>query len=112
MAERQEHPPRPGRGDPAAGIVGDHGVAGGNAERRDVAGKLLGIRIHMRPRIVAIGDGVDVEKHRAGNVRGEIIIGRQRQHAGHLVGRVDDFDFWVVEMGGEPVGRDQRIVGG
>ena len=26
--------------------------------------------------------------------------------------RVDDLHFWIVETGGEPVGGDQRIVGG
>src|SRR6202035_4951276 len=66
----------------------------------------------MRPRVVGIGDGVDIEKHRARNMRAEIIVRWQWQHAGHLVGRVDDFDFWVIETGGEPVGGDQRVVGG
>ena len=66
----------------------------------------------MRPRIVVIGDRIDIEKHRARNMRGEIIVDRQRQHARQLEGRVDDLDLGVVEMGGEPVGGDKRIVGG
>ncbi len=66
----------------------------------------------MRPRIVVIGDGIDIEEHRARNMRGKIIVRRQRQHAGHLVGRVDDLDFGIVDMGGKPIGGDQRIVGG
>ena len=66
----------------------------------------------MRPRVVGIGDGADIEKHRAWNMRAEIIVRWQRQHAGHLVGRVDDLDLRIVDVRGEPVGRDQRIVGG
>ena len=66
----------------------------------------------MRPRIVGIGDGVDVEEHRARNMRAEIIVRRQRQHAGQLGGCVDDPDLGIVETGGEPVGGDKRIVGG
>ncbi len=66
----------------------------------------------MRPGVIGIGDGPDIEKHRAWNMRAEIIIRWQRQHARHLVGCVDDFDFWIVETGGEPIGGDQRIVGG
>ena len=74
----------PGGRDPGAGIVGHHGVAAGNAERRYVARKLRRVRIHMRPRIVGIGDRADIEKHRARNMRAEIIVRRQRQHAGIL----------------------------
>src|SRR6202022_4863243 len=66
----------------------------------------------MRPRVIGSGDGPDIEKHRAWDMRAEIIVRWQRQHARHLVGRVDDFDFWIVETGGEPVAGDKRIVGG
>src|SRR5712671_3191902 len=66
----------------------------------------------MRPRVIRIGDGADIEKHRAWNMPAEIIVRWQRQHPGHLVGRVDDFDLWVVETGGEPIGGNKRIVGG
>ena len=40
MAEREEHPPRARRGDPTAVIVDHHGIAAGNAERRDIAHEL------------------------------------------------------------------------
>src|ERR1700737_4169868 len=66
----------------------------------------------MRPRAIGIGDGPDMEKHRAWGMRPEIILRWRRQHAPHLLGRVDDFDFWIVETGGEPVAGDKRIVGG
>src|SRR4029077_3581855 len=63
MAEREEHPPRPRRGDPGAGIIRHDGIARRDAEGRDVTRELFGIRKHMRPRIVWIGDGVNVEEH-------------------------------------------------
>src|ERR1700682_3797053 len=66
----------------------------------------------MRPRVIRIGDGADVEEHRAWNMPAEIIVRWQRQHPRHLVGCVDDFDLWVVETGGEPIGGNKRIVGG
>ena len=106
MAERQEHPPRPRRGDPGAEIVGHERIVRGDAECSDIARELLRFRIHMRPRIVRIGDGVDVEEHRARKMGGEEILRRQRPDAGHLVRRVDDLDPGIIEMRGEPVGRD------
>src|SRR3981081_1902949 len=66
----------------------------------------------MRPRIIGVGNRADIEKHRARNMHAEIIVRWQRQHAGHLVGRVDDFDFGVVETGGEPIGGDKGSSGG
>ncbi len=67
---------------------------------------------HMRPRIIVIGDRIDVEKHRARNMGGEIVVDRQRQHARQFEGRIDNTHLGVVDMGGEPVGGDKRIVGG
>ncbi len=58
----------------------------------------------MRPRIIVVGNRIDIEKHGARNMRTEIIVRRQRQHAGHLEGCVDDLDLWIVDTGGEPIG--------
>src|SRR4030095_15513491 len=66
----------------------------------------------MRPRIIVVGNRVDIEEHGARNMRAEIIVRRQRQHAGHLEGSVDDFDFWIVDPAGKPIGCAERIVGG
>ena len=112
MPERQEHPPHPGGCDPAAGIVDHDRIVVGDAERADVAAELFGVREHMRQRIGMIGDRVDVEPHRARDVRVEIVVLRQRQDARHLELRVDDLDAGIAEMGGEPFGGDKRIVGG
>jgi hypothetical protein len=38
----------------------------------------------MRPRIIVVGNRIDIEKHGARNMRAEIIVRRQRQHPGIL----------------------------
>ena len=112
VAERQEHPPRPRRGDPAAGIIDHDGIVVADAERADVAAELLGVGKHVRQRVGMIGHRIDIEEHRARNMRGEIIVLRQRQHARQLERGVDDLDVGIVEMRGEPFGGDERIGGG
>ena len=59
-----------------------------------------------------IGHRIDIEENRAGNMRGEKIVDRQRQHARHLERGVDDFDARIVEMRGQPFGGYEWIVGG
>ena len=59
-----------------------------------------------------IGNRIDIEKHRARNMRGEIVVDRQRHDAGQLERRVDNANFRIVDMGSEPIGRDERIVRG
>src|SRR6267142_792920 len=55
---------------------------------------------------------VDVEEHSAGNMRREMVVFRQRQHARHLERRIDNLDVRIGDMRGEPVSGDKRIVGG
>src|SRR4051794_11089713 len=59
-----------------------------------------------------VGHRIDIEKYRARNMRSEIIVDRQRHYTGQLERSVDDLDLRIVDMGGEPVGGDKRIVGG
>src|SRR6476659_8501873 len=54
---------------------------------------------------------IDVEERPAWNMRREIIVLRQRSHAGHLERCVDDLDLGIIEMGGEPFGGDEGIIG-
>src|SRR5215475_10502375 len=58
-----------------------------------------------------IGDEIDVEEHRAGNMRPEIIVLRQGQNAGQLEGGIENPDLGIVQMRGKPVRGDERIVG-
>src|SRR5881409_2650857 len=59
-----------------------------------------------------IGYRVDVEEDSAGNMRGEIIVLRQRQHARHLERGIDHLDAGIIQVRGEPFGGDERIIGG
>src|SRR6266511_576261 len=51
LAERQEHPPHPGCGDPAAGIIDYDRVVIADPEPADIAAELLGGRKHVRQRV-------------------------------------------------------------
>ncbi len=111
VAEGQEHPPRAGRRDPTAGIVDHDRVVIADPEPADIASELFGRREHVRQRVGMVRHRVDVEKHRARNMRREIVVFRQRQHARHLERRIDHLDVWIGDVRGEPVGGNKRIVG-
>ena len=70
--EQAKCPPYPRCREHAGAVINDDGVGIGNTKRAGIAGKLLGARQHMRQRIGVVGNGVDVEAHRAGNVAGKI----------------------------------------
>ena len=55
-----------------------------------IAAELIGGRKHVRQRIGVVGHRIDIEEHRTGNMRGEIIVLRQRQHARHLERCIND----------------------
>src|SRR2546430_16293783 len=74
--------------------------------------ELLRTRKHMRQRIGMIRHRIDVEEHRAWNMRGEIVVLRQRQHARQLERGVDHPDRGIAEMRGEPFGGDEWVGGG
>ena len=76
------------------------------------AAELLGGRKHVRQRVGMVGHRVNVEKHRAGNMRSDVVVLRQRQHARHLERGVDHPDVGIVQVRGEPFGGDERIGGG
>ncbi|MGY3356650.1 hypothetical protein ACVWZK_003313 [Bradyrhizobium sp. GM0.4] len=77
----------------------------------DVAAELLGTRIHVRQRVGMVRDRIDVEEHRARQMRGEIIVLRQWQHTRQLEAGVEHLDVGVIDVGGEPFGRDEGIGG-
>ena len=56
-----------------------------------------------------IGDGVDIEEMRAGNVRALVIFLRQRRDARQLERRIQDFHVLVAHVLGEPLRRNERI---
>ena len=52
-----------------AAVIDDHHIAIADAQRTGIAGKLLRRRQHVRQGAGMIDDAVDVEEHRAGNMR-------------------------------------------
>ena len=76
MTEDAEAPPHPRGRDQILLAIDDHAVTGRDAERTDRGGEAVGVGQHVRQRIARVLDGVDVEVHRAGDVRGDVLGAR------------------------------------
>ena len=70
-------------------------------------GKSDRVRQHMRQVGLGVGDRVDVEKHRAGNMAGKIFRAGVAPGRRHMPGGVEDDEIGRVEMVGEPLRRDE-----
>jgi hypothetical protein len=57
-----------------------------------------------------IGDAVDIEEDRAGNVAGEVVRLCVARGIGHVPAAIEHHDIGVAKMGGQPVGGDEWIV--
>ena len=68
MAEHPEHPPDPRGAHHAVRVIDDDAVAVAEAELAHARGELLRARQHVGEVRRRVGDFVDVEEHRAGNV--------------------------------------------
>ncbi len=108
-AERLQHPPGPRRRVQRAVVVDDDAIAVADPQRLHPAGELVRRREHVRGRIVRIGDLVDVEEDRAGDVRRLIFRPRVAAGAGQEQGRVDHAQVGRAQLGCQPVGRNQRV---
>src|SRR6266550_6130504 len=73
VTEDAEAPPHPRGRDQILLAIDDHAVTGRDAERTDRGGEAVGVGQHVRQRIARVLDGVDVEVHRAGDVRGDVL---------------------------------------
>ena len=73
-AEDAERPPHARRREEAGAVIDHDLVAVRNPEPRHVQLENMRRRQHMRETPAVIGDLVDVEEHRAGNVRCEIFL--------------------------------------
>ena len=60
----------------------------------------------------SVGDGVDVEEHRARNMRGEIFRLGVALLRRQIIGGVDDDDVRLAELAGEPFGGFEPAAGG
>jgi hypothetical protein len=104
-----EHPPHPAGAEQAGGVVGHNPVGAGNAEPADGVGEDRGRRQHVRQIARLLGDGVDIEEHRAGDVAFEKLGPPVAAGGRHVPRRVDHADARRVQVRGQPVGRDQRL---
>ena len=112
VAHGAEHPPHAAGAGHRRGVVDHDLVAVAQPELAHARGELLRRGQHVRQRARGVGDLVDVEEHRAGNVLvGELRLGiallrRQVERA------VDEADVRRVEVGRQPVGADQGVGSG
>ena len=106
-AEQAKRPPYPRRRKHACAVIHDDGVAIGDSERPDLARELLGVRQHMGQGVGMIGNRVDVEAYRAGNVSGEIFGRRVAFHRGQIERAVHHHGRRGAEARGQPVGGHQ-----
>ena len=109
-AEGAKRPPHARRAHPVTGVIDHDPVRVADAERADIAGERVRRRQHMRQDRRTVGDGVDVEEHRARNMCGGIILRRGRRDARHLVAAVDKAQRRVGKVGLQPRGRDKNVV--
>jgi hypothetical protein len=74
----------------------------------DAPGEVRGARQHVRQGRRVVGDRVDVEEHRARDVRLSELGPRVALELRHVPGAIEHPDVALVEMLGEPLGRDER----
>ena len=109
LAEEAEGPPDPGRAEDAVGVVDHHPVAVADAHGAHAADELLHRRGHVRQARLGVGDLVDVEEARAGDMRRRELGAGVAPRRRHVPARVEDAQVRRAEMRGQPVGRDQKL---
>src|SRR6185437_2990718 len=98
-AHGEELPPDAGRGKQARLIVDHDRHAVADAEGSDLAAEFFRRQQHVRQAARFVGDAVDVEEYRAGNVSGEIFRAWIALSGGEVPTGVDRDDVRVVEAG-------------
>ena len=107
-AENAEHPPGARRGQHSVAVVDDDAVALADAERADRARERLGVGQHVRQRRRMIGDRVDVEIGRAGDMLLEKLRPAVALRRRQIPGGVENDEVARPEVRGEPVDLDER----
>ena len=110
-AESAQRPPHPRGGEQAGGIVDDEAHAVAQAQRRHLVGELHLVGQHVRQAGRRVGDRVDVEEHRAGDVAEAKLLRAHASGRRQVPGPVDDSDLRLAEMGGQPIASDEILAG-
>ena len=108
-AEDAERPPHPRRAAEADAVIDHDGVVGADAERAGLLGELGRAGQHVRQLGGMVGDGVDIEERRAGNMGGDELglgVALERRQVERAV---DDRDLGLAQPRREPVGGDQVL---
>jgi hypothetical protein len=82
-------------------------VARRDPERFHRLGEFARRRHHVRQRIVVVLDAVDVEEHRARDMRRLVFGGRLAAHMRQMVGRIGDHEAGRSKTARKPFGRDE-----
>ena len=93
-------------------VVDDDAHAVADAHLLHARGELHGGGQHVRQRRLLVGEVVDVEEQRAGNVLGEILRLGVAARGRQMPAAVEDEQVGGIEMLGEPVGLDDPLLGG
>ena len=103
-AEDAEGPPHARRRIEAGRVIDHDSVGLGDAERAHRRAELVRSGQHVRQIGGRVGDGVEVEEHRARNMRGDIFRLGVALLRWQIIGCVDDDDIGLAELAGEPFG--------
>jgi hypothetical protein len=103
-AEDTERPPDARRRIQPAAVIDDDGVFLRNTEIAGSRAELVRPRQHVGQLGRMIGDRIDVEEHRAGNMSGNVLRPGVAVLRRQVVGPVDDGDVRLAERAGKPFG--------
>ena len=109
-AEGAQRPPHARRGEQAIAVVDDGAHAVAQPHGAHGARKGDRVRQHVRQRRLLVGNFVDVEMDRAGNVPGQIFRLRIAVERRQVPARVDQKQVGGREMLGEPFGRHEMLM--
>jgi len=109
MAEHPEHPPHPRGGEQPRAVIDHHAMPVADPHPPHPADEFLDRRQHVRQRRLGVGDLVDVEELRAGDVRPGIFRLRVAACVGHVPRGVEHPHVGRAQMIGQPAGGDQKL---
>ena len=109
--EMVEHEPAPSRRPGRRIVIDDDPVAAADSEPLHRRSEVRGRGQHVRGRVRAVGNLVDVEEARAGNVRRQIFLAAAAPARRHVPAGIDDDEIRVLKVLREPFRGNERVHG-